>query len=193
MLWAGSILEKCGSSQGWEAARPPHLPWQKARPCQKACGECWKNSATVHSCRWCGVPDQGHYHVLELGRVAFTVQQPPKPHADLCLSKVLHHGVDLDTHHEVHQMVTGKFARWLSPLCWARQWALAKRVYVWKTGWNTTHSSRLQRCGVVHPRGPWDVQPGAGPPSLEQQVSLLGVWLPATLDKRGAMPWRKIF
>ena len=30
-------------------------------------------------------------------------------------------------------------------------------------------------------------------PTLEQQVSLLRMWLPATLDKRGAMPWRKIF
>ena len=64
---------------------------------------------------------RGHYHVLELGRVAFTVQQPPKPHADLCLSKVLHNGVNLDTHHEIHQVVPGKFARWLSSLCWARQ------------------------------------------------------------------------
>ena len=75
-----------------------------------------------------------------------------KSHPELCLSKVLHNGSDLDTHHEVHQVVTGEFARWLSPLCWARQWALAKKGLSLKT-W-LEHRSHLKASGGVV----WSIQ-----------------------------------
>ena len=155
-MW--SLLEKCGSSPGWEVGRTSYLPWQKDRPCQKACSQCCQSSAPVSALWWCGVPNKGHNPHMELWRATLTRELFGSTSPHMFIPQVMHIKFHMGTHNEIHQMVIGKPAGWISSFCWSRQWTLAKRVNDGKGCWHTIDTWWFQRCPVGHSRWSWDVQ-----------------------------------